>query len=131
LPCYQLLPQSPPPITPPISPTPIPSPIPTPATNHPPVITTSSLPLARIFKPYLAFISGYDRDWKDYLTMEVINLPPKIKVTSCYNLQFAKIKYITCRLEGTPTVKGNFNILVILHDNRGLMDRKVLPLKIF
>lgn len=109
------------PVTPPVTP---------PHLNHPPVIYTNYLYGVRAYYSYTGFIRGGDPNAGDALTMEVYNLPPGLNIVACQNYPAGDKRYIVCRLEGRPTRRGRYHVLVKLLDNWGAFDQEVLLLKV-
>lgn len=114
-------------------PTATPTSTPTPIPNHTPVIITTKLPNGKVGLKYQAFVFGSDQDRDDKLNMRFINLPQGLSKGTCtlykYNEKTQR-KLIRCEIRGTPQAVGNYNVIVVLTDDRGAIARKILPLKI-
>lgn len=117
------------PATPTTKPTAVPSPTPLPtAINHPPVITSNSLPKGQVGLNYNAVISGMDQDIGDLLQMNFTNLPPGITKGECQTQ--ASNNLIRCIITGIPTQTGLYAVGIALSDNHGGLAQKVIGLTI-
>ena len=102
-----------------------------PAQAAAPNICTYKLYQGNVGYSYTGFIRGQDGDWKDRLTMTANNLPPGLYLTSCQNysdgylINYMSDSYISCRLEGTPTQKGIFDVRVRLSDGKTTVSRTI------
>lgn len=84
--------------------------------NHPPVITTSSLKPGKIGKNYKATVKGYDTDLTDKLIMSSINLPPGLSLNRCTTKKIKDRIRITCLINGTPTQAMRRDLTIQLND---------------
>lgn len=120
-------------ILPPIStPSPASTPTPFPLPNNPPVITTTSLPVAKYNVLYNAAVSGSDGDLNDNLSMVISQLPKGLSQGPCSTpVDKRKGNYINCTITGKSQQRGIFSISVVLKDNRGSSTTKNLSLYSF
>lgn len=115
----------------PVSPTPTTTPtvIPTPKpkSNKKPVITSGHLPSGKVNKNYQAYVTGYDMDLGDNLTMTITNLPQNISRGPCAQYTAEKRNMIKCVVYGIPQRGGLYFVNVTLADNNGNSANRKLP----
>jgi len=116
-------------------------PTPTPIANAKPVIVTSSLSKGQVNKEYSAWIKGYDTDFDDNLSMNIVNLPPGITIKQCVasrSIIYSFVDFITgktntidCQINGKPTTAGTYSsVKVTLLDGKSGITEKVYQIKI-
>ena len=118
----------PPPTRPPLTPTPWPTPVPG---NHRPIIISNTLSVGYVGAKYRSFVWGHDIDVNDKLSMVMRGLPPNLIMGQCnvYPL-FKNRNFIMCPVEGIPAKVGVYKVEVMLFDNRGGYDYRILMLNI-
>lgn len=113
--------------TPTVKPTITPTPT---ISNQKPVITTKSLPYAKVLRSYSAKVEGYDINLNDNLKMSVTGLPMGISLginqSSCKTYQLSGKKYISCTLSGRPIKQGQYTVTVKLSDNYSTTESKLI-----
>ena len=87
-----------------------------PPPNSPPTITTDTLPVGLLRKPYQATITATDPDVSDTLTATITGLPPKLKVSDCQQTSTTTTHYLNCTISGTPTKLGTFPVKITVTD---------------
>ncbi|MBI2326525.1 hypothetical protein HYU91_04000 [Candidatus Collierbacteria bacterium] len=87
-----------------------------PPPNSPPTITTDTLPVGLLRKPYQATITATDPDVSDTLTATITGLPPKLKVSDCQQTSTTTTHYLNCTISGTPTKLGIFPVKITVTD---------------
>jgi len=113
----------------PVSPTPttIPTVTPKPKPNKKPVITSGHLPSGKVNKNYQAYVTGYDKDLSDNLTMTITNLPQNISRGPCAQYTAEERNMIKCVVSGIPQKRGLYFVNVTLADNKGNSSNRKLP----
>lgn len=115
----------------PKTPTPIPTakPTVTPIPLVKPIISTTSLPSARVKKIYSANIAGYENIANAKLTMKIAGLPKGLSSTCLTgNSIGGSNTTISCSIKGAPLSWGIFRIPVTLYDGLGQSVSKTFTL---
>ncbi len=126
-------------VEPPLTPTPSPTnnPTPTPTTKPTitptplikPIISTTSLPEARVKKIYSANIVGYENTANAKLTIKISGLPGGLSYTCLTGNSIGGSKTTaSCSVKGSPLLAGTFKILVSLSDSFGRSASKTFTL---
>ena len=98
--------------------------------NVPPTISTGSLPIAFVRKPYLASVTATDPD-RDTLTMTMTGLPAGLRQGICKQSARPVKPYnstLTCAITGTTTKMGFYTVTIRAKDAANNVTTRALPL---
>lgn len=98
--------------------------------NTPPVITTDSLPKARIHRRYRAVVEGFDANNWNNLTLALTGLPRGLKSEPCSQTSQPEMVTISCPISGRPRQRGLFPVLATLTDDQGGKTDQTLKLRV-
>ena len=106
-----------------------------PQLNRSPIIVTTTLKDGFLLKHYKSTIEGTDADIGDVLNFRALGLPGGLEIANCNQTQ-RKVRsilteIIACRISGISTQKGQFDVELVLYDDKGGNDIKMLQLDIY
>lgn len=119
---------SPCPVVSPTVPRNTPTPLTTPTSNRAPIFTTTALTSATVGSFYSTYISAADYDSTDSLKISLRNLPDGISQGPCATPTTGG--KISCQIYGTPSVAGQYPVIAIVSDSKGLTTNQEFPLTV-